>query len=83
MNEDAVDTTDIEVGGYIAVRRGNHFTIKGRGYDIGFLDLEGEVWVARRSALTVETAPGPVCSGPDPKSVLHEFLRREGYLKQV
>jgi hypothetical protein len=80
MNQDDVDRTNIQDGGYTAVWKGDEYTISGRGVVIGRLERKGDMWVAIRTAGTLEGAADPVCSGADPKQVLHEFLRREGYL---
>jgi hypothetical protein len=78
MDRDDVESP-LEDGEYTAVRKGDEYTISGRDVPIGRMERKEGRWVAIPTTLTVEKPAEPVW-GDEPRQVLHDFLRRGGYL---
>jgi len=70
----------IHIGGYTAERRGNHYTILGRGIPIGYLHLREGQWVASRCTLD-RTRPQLEIADANPHDAMRVFLHNEGWVR--
>lgn len=71
----------IEITAYPAEKRGDHYTIRGRGVRIGHLDLQEGLCVASRATHAPRgESPKLNVRYTSARAAMNTFLRREGWL---